>query len=728
MDRIAQIQLDINDVTSDILTQATPAVPSLCTETPRRNEDQWQDLISKFKSLILSAFDMRVNQYEEDIREKDAQRSLPGWNFCTFFLLKEGLARGYESVGLIGDSLVEYDELAIGLDAIVREQVLGNRPEHGGSFLPFTDELKQQIDTAMANISEGLEKSDNINLMTQIDMKTDFSSYDECEIPLNATKKRYRELILANNISIFDFRCYLISRQLHLLLRLAKTSPSHEELSSQQEQLEQNPKSSKSSNPISQTWDEDRNLIVLSRICSRAREFISGIPCIMYTDILAAYNHQNRSSSKNEVNNMDTNNLLMHVSDNIIQSFIFSTTLQILAHTHVKSLSVFCSKKMPHCPDKQESNSVISELKSTKHLVRSSSLATRSHQGKRIDQGSFPRSRRASVPNHGSKNTLLTKMGLEELAANRAELFHFARSVLQRAGARRGWSVGWIELAKLQVQLTEELEDIDLRQDSNERPICSPELNILLPSDGISSNLLRNALSSEHNFYQLYESLSYKIFWHYTVANCQNSVQSSMADLAVLKYHLKDYLSASFYLNRIIPFFDESGWSNIELQMLTLHANCLQQLKRKDEYVQVIIKLLTKTAIAENERLNQKSGTFREKNMISDYCALVTDGHLSELFKITRSLDKITNIPLQSIFGRVEVDETVKYHQNMDSFELQIKLLYLLDVVLEIEIAKVTIYSDTNDSTHHIHLEAMDTLIIKKGINQISVQSKVRKP
>ncbi len=119
-DRVAQIRIGINDVPYDVLPRVVPAVPSGYSETGVDAENAWQDLVAKMKDLILSSFDMRVSQYEEDIREKDSQRSLPGWNFCTFFILKEGLARGFESVGLVEDALVGYDELSVGSTASSR--------------------------------------------------------------------------------------------------------------------------------------------------------------------------------------------------------------------------------------------------------------------------------------------------------------------------------------------------------------------------------------------------------------------------------------------------------------------------------------------------------------------------------------------------------------------------------------------------------------------------------
>jgi len=46
---------------------------------PQEN-NAWNDLVTKIKTLILLSFDLRVSQYEEDIREGVTACS-PGWNF-----------------------------------------------------------------------------------------------------------------------------------------------------------------------------------------------------------------------------------------------------------------------------------------------------------------------------------------------------------------------------------------------------------------------------------------------------------------------------------------------------------------------------------------------------------------------------------------------------------------------------------------------------------------------
>jgi trafficking protein particle complex subunit 10 len=80
-------------------------------DTEGEELEMWQDILGKIKEGVLQSFDSRVLQYEEDIRKMDSQRTLPGWNYCTFFILKEGLAQSFEQMLLREDALIQYDEL-----------------------------------------------------------------------------------------------------------------------------------------------------------------------------------------------------------------------------------------------------------------------------------------------------------------------------------------------------------------------------------------------------------------------------------------------------------------------------------------------------------------------------------------------------------------------------------------------------------------------------------------
>ncbi|WWD09044.1 hypothetical protein V865_007164 [Kwoniella europaea PYCC6329] len=143
----------------------------------------WPELINKLKESLVSAFDSAIIEREEEVKRGESQRLNVGWNFCTWFLLKESLANSFESVNLPEDSLIIYEELEASFFQVLKEQNLNwyGLSKLGGTH-PGDDSLPI----------------------------------------LDTTSKPYRELIRNSQISIFDFRIYLFARQGQLLGKLGR--------------------------------------------------------------------------------------------------------------------------------------------------------------------------------------------------------------------------------------------------------------------------------------------------------------------------------------------------------------------------------------------------------------------------------------------------------------------------------------------------------------------------
>ena len=720
VDRIAQIRVGINDVPYEMLPRVVPAIPGSYQESPQENEVAWVDLMSKFKSLILASFDMRVSQYEEDIREKDAQRSLPGWNFCTFFILKEGLARGFESVGLVEDALVGYDELSVGLDTIIREQSsAGAGATHGGSFLPYTVDLKHQFESARLAILRG--NGVEADTDAPIDLQSDIaSSINADEIPLNSLKKRYRDLILSNDISIFDFRCYLFSRQLSLLLRLANAwSPQEELLTKLKEQRESGLQDVAVRLSASQPSGEVENLAILGEVCKRSMNFVASIARIMRDDIYASLLSWQKQEDVAE-QHIQPDPVVAQAVDNLVASFTFSVAQQILAQTSTRSLPIPPSTLAPPNGklglDGQEPKAAIPEPKTMMHPARSSSLAIRSSTREPPSPGIFPGGRRSSLQD-GVASSPFLKAGLEQFAAQRAELYLLSRNVLEQVGKRHGWGVGWDAVPCVQQAKSDDMNDVDLNGPTPTEKDESVEVSDILPSShGISNKLLWTAVDNRDDFYRLYETLTDKALRHFTIADHYQSMQSIMADFAVLKYHLKDYAAAASYFCRMTPFYGETGWADIEFSMLVMYAECLKQLQRKEDHVRIVLKLLAKGAAVDNQRLRDKSALISGAiNRFDDEAIMPGQPYLAELLQVTKDLQHDIQVPLQNFFRRVEVDATPRYHPEKDSYALQLRLHYLLPEELTIEKAKVKLSAVGNETNKDLWLETDDPVLIKPG-------------
>lgn len=725
-DHISQIRIGVNDVPYDILPRVVPAVPSGYNETEQETENAWTDLIAKFRGLILSSFDMRVTQYEEDIKEKDAQRALPGWNFCTFFILKEGLARGFESVGLVEDALVGYDELSVGLDMIIKDQGPGTSGSAANALPAYTEDLKKlALKAKSAMVEMSYEDAEIVDM--EAPQTTDGhpnDSYDD--IPISANKKPYRDLIVANNVSIFDFRCYIFARQIALLLRLGNAWSTREELLAKLKEQQESvlhgvaPRAP----PPKHKENEQEELPMLAEICRRALDFIPSVSQVMRDDLRSALSDMAAATGESDSGDrMLGDPITNEIIDNLVLSFAFSTAQQILAQTSTKSLPIPSSSLGP--PDGQEPKAAIPEPKTMMHPARNSSLSVRpggaGSQRPPPSPNVFSNGPSQSMSDHEGAPSAFLKAGLEDLAARRAELYTLSRNILEESGKKREWSNGWAHTPVVSQSTMVNMVDIDLGDESLKpvQQVAEPVISM----SGIDNRLLKTALDNSDDFYRLYEILTDKALRHYTVANHTHSIQSTMADLAVLKYHLEDYATASSYFWRTTPFFGESGWSLLELSMLVMYARCLKQLQRKEEHVKVLLKLLSKAAAAEKDRRQCKSlfdaagGEYPESKEIK--------GLLGDLLLETKTILNEMRIPLSNFFSSVEIDGTPEYEDGRDGLALQLKLNSLLVDDLIVDTANVRIVSASSKPSKEIWLKKEGGITISPGKSKLRLKSNV---
>ncbi|KAK0391560.1 hypothetical protein NLU13_1060 [Sarocladium strictum] len=704
IDRVAQIRIGINDVPYDIIPRVVPAVPTGYSETEHDAENAWNELIGKLKALILQSFDMRVTQYEDDIKERDSQRNLPGWNFCTFFILKEGLAQGFESVGLVEDALVGYDELSVGLDLACAE-----RSESPTALaLPrHTEELRLAVEKAAREAFGEIGDSEET-----VDLQSQPADSQLQALAISATRKPYRTMIPENKVSLFDFRCYIFSRQVDLLLRLANASSTRDELLSklkeQQESILYGEAPMAPAHP--QTDDGPEDLARLANVCQRTLEFIPTISQIMRNDIIEAWNTSETLASIP---------CSSEIFDNMVSSFAFSIAQQIIAQTSTAALPIPPSSLPPSSSNDQKMS--IPEPKTMMHPARNSSLGVRVISPPPPSPGFFP-GPGASNSDRDARSAYFAKAGLEELAAKRAELYMLSRSVLESLGRKRGWSTGWAEAPLLSNHPVGPMEEIDLNDGeslSQSAEKTRADTDPLLA--GLHSPLLQTAIDTSGDFYRLYEILTDKALRHYSVAGHEHSVQANKTDLGVLKFHLKDYLAASHYFPETTPFFGESGWTLLELSMLIMYAECLRALGDDDGYVRVALKLLIKACIAEQERLRDRT-TRRSEPTQKEYphkASLV--GVIPQLLRLVQDLKSERKASLSPFILNAEAIDSISYSEGSDSCSLDVNIWSLLPEEIEIDSVWLRASSTENTALKEIKFMANDT-VLRPGRNSLQLR------
>ncbi|KAE8408425.1 trafficking protein particle complex subunit 10 [Aspergillus pseudonomiae] len=659
------------------------------TQKPPDLADQLEDFIEKIKNGILASFDLRVAQYEDDIKEKDSQRSLPGWNFCTFFILKEGLARGFENVGLFDDALLGYDELSIGLDTAIEEQLGGGGESHGSAFLMHTEDWQKKAKAALESPVASKDEED--------EEPAPVPELDADDFPIDSNKKAYREMILASNISIFDFRIYIFSRQLTLLLRAAK-APSL---------LNKEPDAGQTR---ANTNKKPENLMLLSEICERATEFISFAARNLRCDL---------ESGLADVDNAGKTEVI----NNLVSSWAYAAASQILSQTSTPTLTLpesslhamtspadTARESRPELP--RRSSSLVSPPKtrpgrSNTDILSPDALSS-VHSG--LGQGT-PKLALAPAP----------KTGSEQLASARGELLLMARRVMEEIAGRCGWREKWDDLGLLfdsesagSRDMTEVSLDAEASQQA-EKPQRTHNLS------GIELPGLKAALRSRKSFRSHFEELTDDMYRHHITANRTYSAQMALADMALVRFRQSDYGAAASYFHQITPFYGSKQWTILEGVMLEMYARCLKELQRSEEYVRMSLRLLAKFASHKQSSLSTRQKTidassiFAEEELISQY--------VDELFEASGALQKEVTAPLTDFFADLHVDPAIVHYKDKDGFQMQLSLRFLLGKRIEADSMKIRLVGTGGSQSNEYWLELPSKTTIKSSSTKVLVDS-----
>ena len=471
----------------------------------------FDDLISKLKSLILASFDQRVRQYEDDIREKDSQRNLPGWNFNTFFVLKEGLAKGFERVGLIEDALTSYHELSTSLNKLVaEEQTRLSRSRQPSPFCEFTNDLSQSVKQAVSAVKNN---SPSQNILSRGEITIDQESERISELGaaiLDTERKPFRELILENNISAFDFLCYVFARQVSLLLRLAKPAAPNQAFHGKFPSV----KAGKSQLELETTHSaanhnehETENLSALAEICRRALEFITFINQVIRSDLNVTI-HQFIETKEH----LASKDMYDGIIEDLVSSWTYSACQCILENTSVRPLSTQVESLLHQFKSRNDMFEIIQEVVTGKSkIVPRDDILSRSsfnsqHNPEQKDLQS--REQLSSVVTSDVSRPLVpefSRTGFQDLAAQRAQLFNVATRTFCSLGLRHGnWKVSVTDFASLGTT-EDKMDEVNLENGTALSVKTSSQAHPIHNMNGVQNKFMHVALQTKQDFYRAYE-------------------------------------------------------------------------------------------------------------------------------------------------------------------------------------------------------------------------------
>ncbi|KAL9593639.1 MAG: hypothetical protein Q9219_007461, partial [cf. Caloplaca sp. 3 TL-2023] len=415
VDRVAQVQPKYQHEIVSTISQS------------QNTSTGWDDFMTKAKNLILSSFDLRVTQYEEDIREKDAQRNIPGWNFNTFFVLKEGLARGFESVGLVEDALIGYQELSAGLNAIVESDDHDARQRN--HFRSYTVDLSAELKRILQLDHPQYPYGTHAATTRMFDQNSHIANTRAMigSDLLVTDRKPFRELILANDISIFDFRCYVFAREVSLLLKLACGSDGGR---IENGTLTADDRSENADVLPEATESNTRDFLLLSEVCRRALHFLPVAGRMIRDDLRSSIDPLSKGHMDTLSSSIST---VEGPIEDIIACWTYSACQCILDVANGPSLSCQLHALLRHLePSIEIAGEIQGPTSGSFHRdlpQRTSSLAVQA----KTSVGTYPQETFPALTSQDVMRLLpltSTQTGLQELATQRAELVSLKRRVL----------------------------------------------------------------------------------------------------------------------------------------------------------------------------------------------------------------------------------------------------------------------------------------------------------
>ena len=314
----------------------------------------------------------------------------------------------------------------------------------------------------------------------------------------------------------------------------------------------------------------------------------------------------------------------------------------------------------------------------------------------------------------GSKGPL---PGLPELITYRAELVMVRRKTLEQLAKQRAWLAGW---AVVKASRTSKTEEVDLNGAAKLAGEETIEENTTVGSvSRFLSPTLQYALASEQDYRKAYERSSNEAMRLYIKSTQTKSAEAIMGDLAILKSQEGDFGYAVSYFQHVLPFYAAEGWSLMEAEALKMHAKCLRELDRKEEYVKTLLSLLAKMCGKKKERKVP-----RMKFEVVDDDVLEVAGILPEVVSFSEQLKSAVSSPAEEYFGEIRLDREVMHHEGKDGFALRLHVRHLLDDEIQLdEISARLVHAD--DPSQEIWIATKGPTDFKPGLNKCKLQSSV---
>ena len=595
-------------------------------------EEQWQDLIEKLKSAILRAFDSRVSQFEADIKDREAQRSLPGWNFCTFFLLKEGLAQAFENIGLWKDAQALYDELSLDLETIVQETHQTGIDQEGW-LLPYSRDLKGKIRRALNELYQDGIHQESRHLqqrgaaLTWRELITDAKD----RFPFGSLSD-LRDRILANEVSAFDLRVYLYLRQVEVL---------HVQTSKER---------SVTSSPSVTTSDHQIDLIsnIAAQMCQKGSYFINLGARNITSELYVAWGGQ-----------AGTNDEDLRIQHRVIHNLVL--TWKWCAAIEILSLTETMLQNEKHAPRDDIGESVDGVNNGNRSPrsqdVHKSSLDLPSDHST-AELGELSEINGATTGAKTTPGAADPVVSSRDLAFWRGQLLLQLREIISElAPASRAANV----VHDLTVNPDRQSNaDLKYAQERHEDSSANVIYDLSTVSAGLSQDLLQEAVLSALTRSWLLQSISLIALSCFSYTRSVNIARRLLCELGAWKAEQHDYPDAVKYFERARLVAIRSS-TLIPDPYETIYIKCLKHLEQHEAFVQYTFAKLAQERVTIVGEQDQFDEAFRVAEKMDHHVDI-------DLCQILNVVNCTTTIGTASRFN-IKLSLETKSNHNMPTLD-----------------------------------------------------------
>ena len=187
---------------------------------------------------------------------------------------------------------------------------------------------------------------------------------------------------------------------------------------------------------------------------------------------------------------------------------------------------------------------------------------------------------------------------------------------------------------------------------------------------------------------------------------------------------LGDYSVAASYFRQLAPFYAKDEWTNLELLMLNMYADCLSHLKRTEDYVHVASETLAKVIRRSSEATKDRSAhsaRLLETSKTLSYMIV----SLKNILAASASLERPISIQMDRYFDNIRLDHPIHHCSDHDGFTLLLKLRSLLPDSFEVQSLRVKLIAVAEEQHSELWVSSEGVQTIRPGFNKIVITSKV---